>query len=94
MCVFGGNDNENIWMMLLRTKLQIKVMIEMCCFSLSQVLQHIERSDLGCGRGGGKNNADVFDRAGLMFITNANAMALSAGTCSLVKSMSEWDLLH
>lgn len=59
---------------------------DMCCFSLSQVLHHVERSDLGCGRGGGKNNADVFDRAGLMFITNA--MASSAGTCSLVKSVS------
>ncbi|XP_067263766.1 complement C5 [Chanodichthys erythropterus] len=50
---------------------------------LKKVLQHVERSDLGCGRGGGKNNADVFDRAGLMFITNSNAMASSAeGACS------------
>ncbi len=35
--------------------------------------------------GGGKNNADVFDRVGLMFITNANAKTSSAGTCSFVK---------
>ncbi|XP_050965530.1 complement C5 [Labeo rohita] len=50
---------------------------------LKKVLQHVERSDLGCGRGGGKNNADVFDRVGLMFITNANARFSSAGgTCT------------
>ncbi|XP_051551430.1 complement C5-like isoform X1 [Myxocyprinus asiaticus] len=50
---------------------------------LKKVLQHVEKSDLGCGRGGGKNNADVFDRAGLMFITNANAKASSAaGVCT------------
>ncbi|KAK2911621.1 hypothetical protein Q8A67_003754 [Cirrhinus molitorella] len=50
---------------------------------LKKVLQHVERSDLGCGRGGGKNNADVFNRVGLMFITNANAKTSSAGgTCS------------
>ncbi|XP_056092292.1 complement C5 isoform X3 [Rhinichthys klamathensis goyatoka] len=50
---------------------------------LKKVLQHVERSDLGCGRGGGKNNADVLDRAGLMFITNSNAKAPSAGgACS------------
>ncbi|RXN22619.1 complement C5 [Labeo rohita] len=48
---------------------------------LKKVLQHVERSDLGCGRGGGKNNADVFDRVGLMFITNANARFSSAGIC-------------
>uniref|UniRef100_A0A8C1L4U1 Complement component 5 n=1 Tax=Cyprinus carpio TaxID=7962 RepID=A0A8C1L4U1_CYPCA len=47
---------------------------------LKKVLQHVERSDLGCGRGGGKNNADVFDRVGLMFITNANAKTSSTGT--------------
>lgn len=52
------------------------------------MLQHVERSDLGCGRGGGKNNADVFDRVGLMFITNANAKTSSAGTCSFVKLQS------
>ncbi|KAK7173715.1 hypothetical protein R3I93_003515 [Phoxinus phoxinus] len=49
---------------------------------LKKVLQHIERSDLGCGRGGGKNNADVLDRVGLMFITNANAKASAGGACS------------
>nr|XP_055056558.1 complement C5 isoform X1 [Misgurnus anguillicaudatus] len=47
---------------------------------LKKVLAHIERSDLGCGRGAGKNNADVFDRAGLMIITNANAKTSSEGT--------------
>uniref|UniRef100_A0A3B3X607 Anaphylatoxin-like domain-containing protein n=1 Tax=Poecilia mexicana TaxID=48701 RepID=A0A3B3X607_9TELE len=30
-------------------------------------------SDLGCGGGGGKDNADVFRLAGLTFMTNANA---------------------
>ncbi|XP_056314659.1 complement C5 [Danio aesculapii] len=50
---------------------------------LKKILQHVEKSDIGCGKGGGKNNADVFDRAGLIFITNANAKASSAGgTCS------------
>uniref|UniRef100_A0A9J8B7N0 Complement component 5 n=1 Tax=Cyprinus carpio carpio TaxID=630221 RepID=A0A9J8B7N0_CYPCA len=50
---------------------------------LKKVLQHVERSDLGCGRGGGKNNADVFERVGLMFITNTNAKTSSAGgACS------------
>uniref|UniRef100_A0A3Q2CHU6 Alpha-2-macroglobulin bait region domain-containing protein n=1 Tax=Cyprinodon variegatus TaxID=28743 RepID=A0A3Q2CHU6_CYPVA len=38
-----------------------------------QVLRHIEQSDLGCGGGGGKNNADIFRLAGLTFMTNANA---------------------
>lgn len=44
-----------------------------------QVLQHIEKSDLGCGRGAGKNNGDVFDRTGLMILTNANAQTSNAG---------------
>uniref|UniRef100_A0A671SHV8 NTR domain-containing protein n=1 Tax=Sinocyclocheilus anshuiensis TaxID=1608454 RepID=A0A671SHV8_9TELE len=63
---------------------------------LKKVLQHVERSDLGCGRGGGKNNADVFDRVGLMFITNANAKTSSAGTLSISKiipdSLTTWEL--
>ncbi|XP_013878274.1 complement C5 isoform X2 [Austrofundulus limnaeus] len=37
------------------------------------VLRHIELSDQGCGGGGGKDNADVFQLAGLTFMTNANA---------------------
>lgn len=74
-----------MWIMLLKTKTTNEY-YDKKCFSLSQVLQHVERSDLGCGRGGGKNNADVFDRVGLMFITNANAKTSSAGTCSFVKS--------
>ncbi|KAM3610513.1 uncharacterized protein V6R79_005063 [Siganus canaliculatus] len=40
---------------------------------VSMVLRHIERSDRGCGGGGGKDSADVFRLAGLTFITNANA---------------------
>ncbi|XP_015250744.1 PREDICTED: complement C5 [Cyprinodon variegatus] len=40
---------------------------------VSMVLRHIEQSDLGCGGGGGKNNADIFRLAGLTFMTNANA---------------------
>ncbi|MED6281344.1 hypothetical protein CHARACLAT_020363, partial [Characodon lateralis] len=40
---------------------------------VSTVLRHIENSDLGCGGGGGKDNADVFRLAGLTFMTNANA---------------------
>lgn len=44
-----------------------------------QILQTFEHSDLGCGGGGGKNNADVFKRAGLTFLTNANAEASNAG---------------
>ncbi|XP_051962068.1 complement C5-like isoform X2 [Xyrauchen texanus] len=49
---------------------------------MNKVLRHVEQSDLGCGRGGGKNNADVFDRAGLTFMTNANAQTSSAGVCT------------
>ncbi|XP_026108129.1 complement C5-like isoform X1 [Carassius auratus] len=61
---------------------------------LKKVLQHVERSDLGCGRGGGKNNGDVFDRIGLMFITNANAKTSSTeGVCSdLVRPKRSVDL--
>lgn len=33
----------------------------------------LEKSDLGCGAGGGQNNVDVFRMAGLTFLTNANA---------------------
>lgn len=44
-------------------------------FRLSgQVFQAFDdKSDLGCGAGGGRNNADVFHLAGLTFLTNANA---------------------
>lgn len=34
---------------------------------------YLEKSDLGCGAGGGRNNVDVFRMAGLTFLTNANA---------------------
>ncbi|XP_067599577.1 complement C5 [Pseudorca crassidens] len=40
---------------------------------LERVFQTLEKSDLGCGAGGGRNNADVFHLAGLTFLTNANA---------------------
>ncbi|XP_043421161.1 complement C5 [Prionailurus bengalensis] len=39
---------------------------------LERVFQVLETSDLGCGAGGGRNNADVFHLAGLLFLTNAN----------------------
>uniref|UniRef100_A0A8B9ID01 Complement C5 n=1 Tax=Anser brachyrhynchus TaxID=132585 RepID=A0A8B9ID01_9AVES len=38
-----------------------------------RVIQDLEKSDLGCGAGGGRNNVDVFRMAGLTFLTNANA---------------------
>ncbi|NXW58611.1 CO5 protein, partial [Eurystomus gularis] len=41
--------------------------------ALEKVLLHLEKSDLGCGAGGGRNNVDVFRMAGLTFLTNANA---------------------
>uniref|UniRef100_A0A8B9H1S1 NTR domain-containing protein n=1 Tax=Astyanax mexicanus TaxID=7994 RepID=A0A8B9H1S1_ASTMX len=42
---------------------------------MNKVLRHFEHSDLGCGGGGGRNNIDVFHRAGLTFLTNANVIA-------------------
>ncbi|XP_053551906.1 complement C5 [Bombina bombina] len=42
---------------------------------LERVLRDLEKSDLGCGAGGGKDNADVFRLAGLTFLTNANTKA-------------------
>ncbi|XP_041050089.1 complement C5 [Carcharodon carcharias] len=44
--------------------------------SAENVLLDAEKHDLGCGAGAGRNNADVFRRAGLMFFTNANVKAL------------------
>lgn len=44
-------------------------------FPLWQVLRKIEESDLGCGAGAGQNNVDVFQTAGLTFLTNANIQA-------------------
>nr|XP_004662810.2 complement C5 [Jaculus jaculus] len=40
---------------------------------MQRVFQTLEKSDLGCGAGGGRDNADVFHLAGLTFLTNANA---------------------
>uniref|UniRef100_A0A8B9GVT8 NTR domain-containing protein n=1 Tax=Astyanax mexicanus TaxID=7994 RepID=A0A8B9GVT8_ASTMX len=45
---------------------------------MNKVLRHFEHSDLGCGGGGGRNNIDVFHRAGLTFLTNANVMPSTA----------------
>nr|DBA21098.1 TPA: hypothetical protein GDO54_017804 [Pyxicephalus adspersus] len=42
---------------------------------LERVFQKIEESDLGCGAGAGQNNVDVFQTAGLTFLTNANIQA-------------------
>ncbi|XP_073496915.1 complement C5-like [Phyllobates terribilis] len=42
---------------------------------MDRVLRRIEESDLGCGAGAGKDNKDVFEMAGLTFITNANIRA-------------------
>ncbi|XP_048849359.1 complement C5 [Brienomyrus brachyistius] len=56
---------------------------------LAMVLHHFEKSDQGCGGGGGKDNSDVFHLAGLTFMTNANARATQSEgeTCSaLVRS--------
>ncbi|XP_013917740.1 PREDICTED: complement C5-like [Thamnophis sirtalis] len=41
--------------------------------SMEKALLQLEKSDLGCGAGGGQNNVDVFRMAGLTFLTNANA---------------------
>ncbi|XP_061459913.1 complement C5 isoform X2 [Rhineura floridana] len=40
---------------------------------METALLQLETSDLGCGAGGGWSNVDVFRRAGLTFLTNANA---------------------
>ncbi|XP_051022288.1 complement C5 [Acomys russatus] len=40
---------------------------------MQRVFQAFDKSDLGCGAGGGHDNADVFHLAGLTFLTNANA---------------------
>ncbi|XP_077140967.1 complement C5-like isoform X2 [Ranitomeya variabilis] len=42
---------------------------------MDRVLRRIEESDLGCGAGAGKDNKEVFELAGLTFITNANIRA-------------------
>ncbi|XP_023557367.1 complement C5 isoform X2 [Octodon degus] len=39
---------------------------------MQRVFQAFEKSDLGCGAGGGRDNADVFHLAGLTLITNAD----------------------
>ncbi|XP_027741708.1 complement C5 [Empidonax traillii] len=46
--------------------------------AMEKIMLHLEKSDLGCGAGGGRNNVDVFRMAGLTFLTNANADDSSA----------------
>ncbi|XP_066189010.1 complement C5 [Sylvia atricapilla] len=41
--------------------------------AMEKVTLQLEKSDLGCGAGGGQNNVAVFRMAGLTFLTNANA---------------------
>uniref|UniRef100_A0A672TFN6 Complement C5 n=1 Tax=Strigops habroptila TaxID=2489341 RepID=A0A672TFN6_STRHB len=41
--------------------------------TMEKIMLQLEKSDLGCGAGGGRNNVDVFRMAGLTFLTNANA---------------------
>ncbi|XP_072208870.1 complement C5 isoform X1 [Excalfactoria chinensis] len=41
--------------------------------AMEKIMLKLEKNDLGCGAGGGKNNVDVFRMAGLTFLTNANA---------------------
>uniref|UniRef100_W5ME05 Complement C5 n=1 Tax=Lepisosteus oculatus TaxID=7918 RepID=W5ME05_LEPOC len=63
---------------------------------LAKVIRHIEQHDLGCGGGGGKDNADVFRLVGLTFMTNANVKAASAAdeTCSdIVRPKRSVDLV-
>ncbi|XP_074149042.1 complement C5 isoform X1 [Sminthopsis crassicaudata] len=40
---------------------------------MKRVMRIFEKSDLGCGAGGGQDSAHVFHLAGLTFLTNANA---------------------
>uniref|UniRef100_A0A8D2PIM5 Complement C5 n=1 Tax=Zosterops lateralis melanops TaxID=1220523 RepID=A0A8D2PIM5_ZOSLA len=41
--------------------------------AMEKITLQLEKSDLGCGAGGGQNNIAVFRMAGLTFLTNANA---------------------
>uniref|UniRef100_A0A3P9KV19 Anaphylatoxin-like domain-containing protein n=1 Tax=Oryzias latipes TaxID=8090 RepID=A0A3P9KV19_ORYLA len=61
---------------------------------ISMVLRHIEQSDLGCGGGGGKDNADVFRLAGLTFLTNANAQSTSVALSDEAKEAKGNSLVH
>ncbi|XP_018420153.1 PREDICTED: complement C5 [Nanorana parkeri] len=55
---------------------------------LERVLRKIEESDLGCGAGAGQNNVDVFQTAGLTFITNANIQAAQNTDPSITKRIN------
>eukprot|EP00076_Gallus_gallus_P031724 XP_024997262.1 complement C5 isoform X2 [Gallus gallus] len=54
--------------------------------AMEKIMLKLEKSDLGCGAGGGQNNVDVFRMAGLTFLTNANAddSNEAGGKCSEV----------
>ena len=41
-------------------------------FLSQQILQSFDKSGQDCGGSGGRNNAEVFDLAGLTVLTNAN----------------------
>ncbi|XP_062446760.1 complement C5 isoform X2 [Rhea pennata] len=41
--------------------------------AMEKTMLYLEKNDLGCGAGGGRNNAEVFRMAGLTCLTNANA---------------------
>ncbi|XP_075295627.1 complement C5 isoform X3 [Opisthocomus hoazin] len=61
--------------------------VEQKCGNSLDIMLHVEKSDLGCGAGGGQNNVDVFRMAGLTFLTNANADDSNEGageTCNEV----------
>uniref|UniRef100_A0A8C6RI27 Hemolytic complement n=1 Tax=Nannospalax galili TaxID=1026970 RepID=A0A8C6RI27_NANGA len=51
---------------------------------MRRVFQALEKNDLGCGAGGGRDNANVFHLAGLTFLTNANAD--ETDSCKLPRS--------
>lgn len=68
----------------------VVVCIYTVLMSFLQVVRQFEHSDLGCGGGGGRNNADVFSRAGLTFLTNANVEAFNTGKYSILFLESGW----
>uniref|UniRef100_W5KJW0 Complement component 5 n=1 Tax=Astyanax mexicanus TaxID=7994 RepID=W5KJW0_ASTMX len=59
---------------------------------MNKVLRHFEHSDLGCGGGGGRNNIDVFHRAGLTFLTNANVIIVIS--CNVCPAAQQYKPFH
>ncbi|XP_009997244.1 PREDICTED: complement C5 [Chaetura pelagica] len=53
--------------------------------ALEKIMLLLEKSDLGCGAGGGQNNIDVFRMAGLTFLTNANADDLNVAASKYLR---------